>query len=280
MKILLPPSERKTAPPAGSPLALASLSFPQLTEQRQAVIEELQRVSARSDALSVLKVGKSLSAAVGEQAHLMQLPCALAWQVYSGVLYEAMAVQELFGAPDSSAVSSHYYDRIRTMILVFSGVFGVHTLTDLIPAYRLAMGVGLPQLGSVATFWKRELAPEQLTDDELVVDCRSGAYRVWDPPATAQQVEVQVVRDHDGKRSVVSHRAKYYRGLLAGELLRADVLPETAQELADFAHVLVERGNLCGVELAAAGRAGGACTQRSRAQPYVLTLVEGQRELW
>ena len=65
MLILLPPSEGKTPAPAGNaPVCFADLSFPELTAERESVLEELATVSSGSNALAELKVGASLEAEV------------------------------------------------------------------------------------------------------------------------------------------------------------------------------------------------------------------------
>lgn len=308
MKILLPPSEGKMAPTSGAQLNWEKLTFSQLTQIRQRVAAELQQVSGREDALTILKVGASLSAQVRQQTHLMELPCAPAWQVYTGVLYEAMDLPRLFtgsenhaeaqdgaAATESAAKRAHtatdattaaelagedaliraatdIVHRAERQIVVFSALFGVHSITDLIPAYRLAMGVRLPTVGNTATLWKRALATMPIAENELVVDCRSEAYQVWTPPAGADWVQVRAVREHSGKRTVVSHNAKRYRGLLAGELLRTQSVPRDAEELADYAQALVGKAGVIAVELDAP--AGGVSRRAITPRPWILTIVE------
>lgn len=98
-------------------------------------------------------------------------------------------------------------------------MWGALRLDDVIPAYRLSMGVRLPELGNLAQFWRSELAEvlDPLAEGELVVDCRSAAYGMaWQSPA-ARTYAVRVVHEDDGgARKVVSHFAKHYRGLWRG----------------------------------------------------------------
>jgi cytoplasmic iron level regulating protein YaaA (DUF328/UPF0246 family) len=47
-----------------------------------------------------------------------------------------------------------------------------------------------------------------------------------------------VLRERNGRRSVVSHMAKQTRGLLAGALLRANADPHTPKDLAEAANDL------------------------------------------
>ena len=246
MKILLPPSEGKARPSSGPSLDLAALAWAEVapvSNLRSALVEELEQVSARSDALDVLGVGVKVADAVHDQINLRELPCVPAWQLYTGVLYEAMDLATVM-MDDGEAAA-----RAREAVLVFSGLFGVTRVSDLLPAYRLSMGTKLPSTGNTATAWKRALRGLPLAENELVVDCRSGAYQVWNPPADCDWVEIRAVREGGGKRTVVSHNAKHFRGLLAGELIRADHSPSDAEELAEFARVLVDRGHAQAIEL-------------------------------
>ncbi|MCI1664720.1 YaaA family protein [Bifidobacterium crudilactis] len=214
MRILLPPSEGKTWPDSGPALELRSLSFPELTDARRRVLEALIDVSGRDDAAGILKVGKRVMSEVQAQRELRDMPCAPAYQVYTGVLFQAA---QLHGGDE---------------VMIFSGLFGVTTAEDLIPAYRLSMNTSLPGIGSLKTFWRRELTKagfgrtncvakhgtttDAAIDDsmEVAVDMRSGAYQVTTP--RGQWWDLRVL-DSQGK--VVTHAAKHYRGLLTRALL-------------------------------------------------------------
>ena len=208
MLILLPPSEGKTAAHTEKPVDLAELIFPELTEARERVAQELVKVSAGVDALSVLKVGKTLSAEVERNQQIFAEPVAPASEIYSGVLFDALDYASLTVAGKENA------DRV---ILIISALWGAVGLTDEIPAYRLSMGVKLGHCGNLATFWKGELSPVLVpwATHQLVIDCRSAAYaNAWKPaPEHTFAVRVEQVQT-DGGRKVVSHFAKHYRGLL------------------------------------------------------------------
>ena len=77
----------------------------------------------------------------------------------------------------------------------------------------------------------------------MIVDCRSSTYvAAWRPTGdqAAKWVSVNVVRERDGVRSVVSHNAKHTRGLVARHLLESGKDPGTPKAL----HKLVgERWN-------------------------------------
>ncbi len=227
MLILLPPSESKATPGGGRrPFDLADLSWPELSAPRAQVLAELAQVSARPDALEVLKVGPSLVQEVAANRHLLSAPSAPASQVYTGVLYDAV---------NFSALPVAARRRAHQSVLIFSALWGVLRPGDRIPQYRLSMTAKLPGLSPLAGFWRQHLAPVLATADAgLVVDCRSASYQAaWVPGGTTQVVSVNVYREIRGRRTVVSHAAKSTRGKLANFLLeRPGALPRTAQALA------------------------------------------------
>ncbi|MGI5187162.1 YaaA family protein [Promicromonospora sp. CA-289599] len=238
MMLLLPPSEGKTpAPDGAAPLDLTALAHPELTERRQQVLADLARVSARPDATTALGVSDGLADEVARNTALHDAPSGRAAEVYTGVLYAAAGLATL---PDGAA------RRAQVSVLTFSGLWGVVAPGDRIPAYRLSMGVGLPDVGRLATFWKPALAEvlDVRAAGDVVVDCRSATYvAAWKPRTTgdgaAEWVEVRVLRETDGKRTVVSHNAKHTRGVLAGHLLRREHEARTSEDVLKAAQELV-----------------------------------------
>lgn len=236
--LLLPPSEGKTpAPDGAAPLDLGALVHPELTERREQVLADLARVSARPDATTALGVSDGLADEVARNTALHDAPSGRAAEVYTGVLYAAAGLASL---PEGAA------QRAQASVLTFSGLWGVVAPGDRIPAYRLSMGVGLPDVGRLATFWKPALAEvlDARAAGDVVVDCRSATYvAAWKPRTTgdgaAEWVEVRVLRETDGKRSVVSHNAKHTRGVLAGHLLRREHEARTSEDVLKAAQELV-----------------------------------------
>lgn len=248
MRILLPPSEGKTAPVDGPVLDLDGLSYPELAVARRRVLEALVAVSKRDGAGEILGVGRRIMPEVVARRAYRAAPCAPAREVYTGVLYEAARL--------------HEGDDVR----IFSGLFGVTTGEDLIPTYRLSMNVSLPGIGSLKAFWRRELAQAgfgragfeknrgHAADGEssgfagraahesvsatvgrgrsrdaadqrgaaetmvagTTVDMRSGAYRITTPHGNWWDLRVV-----DSRGAVITHAAKHYRGALARALLDA-----------------------------------------------------------
>lgn len=229
MKILLPPSEGKTPAESGPTLDLDSLSAPELNPSRRRVLKALKTVSKRRDALDLLGVGASLAEDVERNTVLDTVPCAPALLTYSGVLYEAMGAAGLVAA---AAQNTTLQERLR-QVQVFSALFGrVHGL-DSIPAYRLAMKTDLRPLGRLTSFWKPILAKSpDLDPAEVALDCRSSDYRSAWPGPNDQVVTMGAVTVSGGKRRVVSHWAKFYRGEFAGRLLADERgLPSDVDEL-------------------------------------------------
>lgn len=144
MLILLPPSEGKTPAPAGNaPVCFADLSFPELTAERESVLEELAAVSAGPDALAELKVGASLEAEVERNTRLLTEPAQPAIRTYTGVLFEAL---------DYASFSPAERDAAHWSLLISSALWGILRPEDAIPAYRLSMGVKLGSVGALASF--------------------------------------------------------------------------------------------------------------------------------
>ncbi len=234
MLVLLPPSEGKTNPRRGRPLDVDHLSHPSLTATREAVLDALIALSGGPHAAARLGVGASLLDEVERNTRLRSLPTAPARLVYSGVLYGAAGLAGLGGTAARRAQRS-----VRTV----SALWGLVAPLDRIPAYRLSMGTDLAGIGPLARRWRGPLAEEMSSvaassSGRLLVDCRSADYlAAWRPSGTEwDHVGVRVLRDDGDRLTVVSHEAKYTRGLLVGHLLgREPALPRSADELADAA---------------------------------------------
>jgi cytoplasmic iron level regulating protein YaaA (DUF328/UPF0246 family) len=229
--VLLPPSEGKTAPRRGKPLDLATLTLPELTAARERVLDALVSLCSGdpAEAARVLDVPKSQLGLVGLNARLRSAPTARADQVYSGVLYDALAPATLSAAARRRATSR---------LLVTSSLFGLAGPADRIPAYRLSGDAVLPGLGGVAAHWRDSLGPaiQELLGDRLLVDLRSSTYAAfWRPPATlARRVAtVRVLHEVAGRRQVVSHFNKATKGRIVRELLEAGVAPRSPGRLAE-----------------------------------------------
>lgn len=229
MLILLPPSEGKTAPRRGKPLDLDGLGFPSLTEARGDVLEALVSLCTTDvggdlgKAAEVLGLGTTQTDEVLRNAELRTAPTARADRVYSGVLYEALALDTLDPAARRRATSR---------VAIASALFGLLRPGDRIPAYRLSGSVSLPGIGPVASYWAARLDPavREAAGRGLVVDLRSSTYAAfWRPDAeTARRVvTARVLHEVDGTRKVVSHFNKATKGRLVRSLLEDGGNPTT-----------------------------------------------------
>lgn len=230
MLILLPPSEGKRYPDDDDAPAvdLHALALPGLAAARKEVLDALVNLSGQEDAQKLLKVGKTVLPEVQANTGLREAPAVPAWQVYSGVLFDAL------GAPQLSAAE---LERAAESVFVFSGLFGVTGFADRIPAYRCAMDVKLPGVGNLGAFWKRQLKGPfaELAGDQLLVDCRSGSYQRPFPGDPQRVLEVNSLTEQGGVRKVVTHFAKAARGELTGLLLRAEEWPQSIEDVAGIA---------------------------------------------
>lgn len=229
MLILLPPSEGKAPGRRGHRLDLDRLSFPELHEQRAAVVDALVRASARPDALDVLGVPPGVAEQVAANTELWTAPTRRVSELYTGVLYDALALASL----DAAAKR-----RATRRLVVVSACFGALRPNDAVPAYRLSMDVDLPGVGRLAAAWQEPLDAvlPAAAGRGIVVDLRSSTYAAaWRPTGDLAErtVAVHVVRERDGRRSVVSHMAKHTRGLVARHLLVTGVDPGSVEALAD-----------------------------------------------
>ncbi|MDT3398708.1 peroxide stress protein YaaA [Streptomyces sp. B1866] len=227
MLVLLPPSEGKAAPGRGKPLDLGSLSLPELTDAREAVLDALVSLCAGDEdkALDVLGLGPGLRGEVAKNAALRTAGTRPAERVYTGVLYDALGLAEL----DAAARR-----RARRSLLVFSGLWGAVRVGDRIPSYRCPVGVKLPGLGALGPYWRRHLGavlPQAAARARLVLDLRSAAYAAaWRPAGELAERTATVRVLHGG--AVVSHFNKATKGRIVRDLLTSGADPAGPAELA------------------------------------------------
>jgi cytoplasmic iron level regulating protein YaaA (DUF328/UPF0246 family) len=223
--ILLPPSEGKTAAVRGKPLALADLSFPELTNARTVVLDALVELSGTPGAAAVLGVPVTQPELLERNQRLLGAPTARADRVYSGVLYDALGLTDLSPAGKRRAGSR---------VAITSALFGLVRPGDRIPAYRLSGDAKLPDVGPVAGHWRAHLGPviTEAVGRGLLVDLRSTSYAAFWRPADVRTATVRVLHEVAGRRQVVSHFNKATKGRLVRALLEDGADPRTPQALA------------------------------------------------
>ncbi|MCU1602895.1 MAG: hypothetical protein JWO22_3604 [Frankiales bacterium] len=210
MLVLLPPSEGKATGTDGPPLDLGSLSFPALTRTRTKVVKALVRAARSRQQRPLLQKALQLSDKQAQELDrdrdLLTAPTLRALELYTGIVYDKLAYATLPATAQRRADAS---------LVVASALFGLLRPTDRVPSYRLSAGTTVPGLGGLAPVWRPALEKE-LTHQPFVVDLRSGAYA--NLARVPGAVDVRVLRDDGGKRSVVSHDNKWTKGRLAREL--------------------------------------------------------------
>lgn len=208
MLVLLPPSEGKAVGTDGPPLDLGSLSFPALTSVRRRLVADLVRIAKkeRPALQKALALSDKQLHELDKDARLKTAPTLPALELYTGIVYDNLSYATL----DDSARA-----RADEVLVVASALFGLVRPTDRIPSYRLSGNTVLPGLGGLAPRW-RPVLEKELGTHELVVDLRSGAYA--NLARVPHAIEVRVLREENGSRSVVSHDNKWTKGQLARAL--------------------------------------------------------------
>lgn len=251
MLILLPPSEGKASPNTGPRITLSGLSNPALTASRTAVLDALIALCSgpAGKARGVLGLGPKQSEEVARNAGLRTAPTAPAIEIYTGVLFDALAASTL-GAAARKRLDAH--------VLIASALFGFVTPGDRIPSYRLSGDVTLPRIGPLPAHWRTALSSVLAAHPGLILDLRSGIYTKLGPipPQAAQRSFVgRVLLERNGKRSVVSHHNKATKGRIVRSLVERGPLPKTETALTK---ALTDLGYV--IEIQEAGKAGQPAT--------------------
>ena len=229
MLVLLPPSEGKATPDAGPRLALSKLTFGELSDTRKVVADALVRLCTGPAARARTALG--ISARQDDELErnrvLFSAPTAPAGQVYTGVVYDALALDTL---------DARSRRRAATDIAIASALFGLLRVTDRIPAYRLSGDTSLPGIGRLAGIWREPVAEaiRAAAGRGVVLDLRSSAYVALGPVPgeLAERTAVaRVFQEKGGRRVVVSHHNKATKGRLVRSLL-AEPKPRTVPDLA------------------------------------------------
>ena len=212
MFIWLPPSESKSTPTSGPTLNLKTLTHSSLEPERTRLINTLEALGADEQAAKLLGLGPTKAHEARANLHLLHSPCAPARELFTGVLFNALDLPSLNEEERACADRS---------IRIFSGLFGVLGPEDLIPDHRLAISSKLPGVLPLAKYWRSPLgeALRAEAEGECVVDARSGGYAAACKAPWAHLISIRAAREREGKRQIISHDAKRWRGLACRELL-------------------------------------------------------------
>jgi len=227
--VLLPASDAKRPVADGAARDPADLSFPELAPTRDAVLRGLLEVSAGPDAPRRLSESPGAAAVIRRNLELRDAPTTRAEQLYAGVLYDAL------GLDDLDPVARR---RARRWIVIVSALWGAVRLDDRVPSYRLNMCGRLPGLGHLPDVWRPALGEvlPAAAGRGLLVDCRSSEYATaWRPSGELAErtLIVRVVRDLENRRGSGSHAAKAVRGLLVRRIVTEGLDPRRPDDLAE-----------------------------------------------
>jgi len=227
--LLLPPSEGKTDAHGNKCLALEALSFPELNPLREKSIKALLSLvnGSRPKARAVLGLSVKQDFEIERTRGLWDAPVGVAHSVYTGVLFDAIGIPSLTGAP---------LKNFEVQSFVQSALFGLISVTDQIPAYRLSGDTALPKLSSMSQHWSKACSQVLGEADQLVVDFRSGNYVKLGPiPSGVNAVVPKVLQKMpSGPPKVISHHNKSTKGYIVREIVRSARELRTAEQLAEL----------------------------------------------
>lgn len=225
MQILLPPSETKRDGGSGPALDLEALSHPELSTARREVLDALRALTRDETAAArALKLGaKAAAVEIARNRELESSPTMPAIERYTGVLFDALAVQEW---------NRDARERASRHLLVHSALFGLVSADDLIPAYRLSHDSRLPAV-TLKSHWAQLNAAVLESLEGPIIDLRSAGYAALGPlPDRDDAVTVRVVAvGDDGVARALNHFNKKGKGEFVRELLMAGPVPSTIDEL-------------------------------------------------
>jgi len=211
--ILLPPSKGKASGGSGRAYARTLTRHPLAEARRELLAAAVASASERDAAVVARRCGVAQRDAAAARTLLRGLPDAPtmpAQQRYTGVVHGNARLASVDVASAGAEVR------------IVSALMGLVALDEPVPEYRLEFAATLPELGSIATFWRERVCEELLRV--------AGGGRVWDLlPAEHARVWPNGLRDEldvvgvrfvrpDG-RAANAARTKVAKGLLAAHLL-------------------------------------------------------------
>ncbi|MET4639461.1 peroxide stress protein YaaA [Mycetocola sp. 2940] len=226
MLILLPPSETKRAGGTGRSLSLDQLRFPDLTDARRALTDDVVALSQDPDAaIAALKLGPKQHAEVETNRLLWTSPTLPALDRYTGVLFDAL---------DAASLSADARSFAGRHLVIHAALLGPVGALDPIPAYRLSHDSRVPGR-PLKRHWRDAVGVSLAAEPGLVLDLRSEAYvGLGAAPAGSHFLRV-LTGTRDGARRALNHFNKKAKGEFTRALLSAGVEFANANELVDWA---------------------------------------------
>ena len=225
MLLLLPPSETKRQGGSNLTIEQVHLSYGQLNEARDLVLEDLLKVcKSKPKAAKVLKLSPKQLGEIDLNLAIKTAPTMPAYERYEGTLYKAIK---------TATFTSHEIEMMRSHVLMQSALFGLISATDRIPWYRLSAGTVLPKINLKKIWKEHQPAAWARLVDTPIIDLRSKAYVDLAPiPEEIDSDWVEVVaEDSKGQRKALNHFNKTAKGEFVGAFVRAKTAPKTFTQL-------------------------------------------------
>ena len=225
MLLLLPPSETKRTGGSNLTIEQVHLSYGQLNEARDLVLDALIKVCKnKAAATKVLKLSPKQQGDRELNLAIRQAPTMPAYERYEGTLYKAIGVDSF---------TKHEVELMRGNVLIQSALFGLISATDRIPWYRLSANTVLPKVSLKKVWGEHQEAAYNRLVDMPIIDLRSKAYVDLAPiPKHLDSYWVEVVaEDSKGQRRALNHFNKTAKGEFVGAFVRAKTPPKTISQL-------------------------------------------------
>lgn len=229
MLILLPPSETKRTGGVVTATDRPLQHHQRLSEARSRVRSALEHLSRDDDAAAKsLKLGVKARGEIAHNRALGSSGLLPAGERYSGVLYDALDVPSL----DTAA-----RDWLDTHVAVQSALFGLISVADEIPAYRLSASSRLPALeGGLKAVWRDAHVGMNWSAFDWVLDLRSKDYAALAPLPEANGSALHVAqRSASGEVRALNHFNKSAKGDLVRRLAQSQAQVRSESDLIEWA---------------------------------------------
>ncbi len=176
---------------------------------------------------AALKLGARQRDEIDRNRRVTTSPTLPAIDRFTGVLYDAL---------DAPTLPAAGRERARSCVAIASALFGLVGAADPIPAYRLSADSRLPGL-TLRAHWRDRVSRELKAVPGLILDLRSESYAALGPaPSRPDSLYLRVLGEGPGGAvRALNHFNKRAKGELTRALLTADALPNTVDELLDWA---------------------------------------------
>ncbi|QIM17061.1 peroxide stress protein YaaA [Leucobacter insecticola] len=229
MHILLPPSETKRVGGTGILNSASLRDADILHSARAAVRTALESLSADPEAAAkALGLGVKNRAELEYNHRLGDSGVLPAGERYTGVLYDTLDVESL-----DPAARAWFDDHVS----VQSALFGLISVADEIPAYRLSAGSRLPALaGSTKAVWQAAHANIDWAGFGWILDLRSKDYARLAPLPEGAGSSLHVAqRSAAGEVRALNHFNKAAKGDLVRRLALSQAQIGCEEELIEWA---------------------------------------------